>query len=78
MTTMESIYLKVAGKIRRARARSKVSVGELAAKSGMSRSNLNMIELGQQRISIHHLFEVAKALKVPVRDLLPADSRPAS
>ncbi|MGN6149480.1 MAG: helix-turn-helix domain-containing protein [Rhizomicrobium sp.] len=39
---------------------------------GLSRTSITNIEKGRQHISLHHLFQLAKALKVAPAALLPA------
>lgn len=45
---------------------------ELAARSGLSRASIASIENGRQSVLLHHVYELASALKMEkVADLLP-------
>lgn len=45
---------------------------KLGALVGLSRTSITNIEKGRQHVSLHHLFALAKALKVSPEALLPA------
>ena len=45
----------------------------LAAETELSRASIANIERGRQNVGLHHLYSIAKALKVTrVQDLLPS------
>jgi transcriptional regulator with XRE-family HTH domain len=65
-------YEEVGGLIAARRARLGLNQTALAALAGMSRSALANIELGRQRVLVHQLFALAKALNTASPDeLLP-------
>jgi transcriptional regulator with XRE-family HTH domain len=45
---------------------------EIGTAIGLSRASIANIETGRQRIPIHHLYRLARALRVDVHTLLPA------
>lgn len=57
--------------IKEEREKSGISQNQLAKQAGISQPNLSRIESGQQDPSIATLREIAKALGVDYRDLLP-------
>ena len=64
---------KVGDRVRAARAARGVSQEALAHAAGLDRSYMSGIERGVRNLTVLKLQAVAKALKVPVRDLLPDD-----
>lgn len=60
----------VGANLRRLRTGSRLSLEELARRSGVSRSMLGQIELGQSAPTINVLFKIAKALDQPFSTLL--------
>ena len=44
---------------------------EIAQAIGLTRASIANIETGRQRIPLHHLYSLARALKVDVYALLP-------
>lgn len=61
---MEPIYKNIGSYLRKARRSANLSLAETAKKSGMSRSNLNAIELGTQRAQLHQLHKLCRLLKI--------------
>jgi len=61
----------VAARVRAERARKGISQEELAHRSGLSRMHIGSIERGTTACSINTLAQIAVALGVPVRELLP-------
>ncbi len=52
---------------------------ELAGLVGMSRASIANIEKGRQNVLLHHIYDLAAALRMPkVGDLLPARPKPAA
>jgi transcriptional regulator with XRE-family HTH domain len=61
------------GRLLRARRESVgLSQGELARRVGMTRTSITNIESGRQKVQLHTLYDVARALDVPPEVLLPA------
>jgi transcriptional regulator with XRE-family HTH domain len=66
-----AIYRRFGRLVRLHRERLDMRQETLAAAIGLSRASVANIEKGRQRIPLHHLYALAKALKVDVRELLP-------
>lgn len=58
-------------RIREVRKRAGLTQEELAARSGLTQSHLSRLELGKYVPTLTTLERLARALKVPVSDLLP-------
>jgi XRE family transcriptional regulator, regulator of sulfur utilization len=56
--------------IRRARKRAKLSQEKLAEKADLHPVYIGKVERGEQWISLHALLRIAKALKLPLRDIV--------
>ncbi|XVQ86421.1 helix-turn-helix domain-containing protein [Microbispora siamensis] len=50
---------------------------EVAERAGVGRPTLANIEKGRQRVLYHQLLDIARALGVDARDLLPAPAPPS-
>lgn len=61
----------VAARVRAERARRNLSQEELAHRSGLSRMHISAIERARVAVTITALAQVAKALEVPIRTLMP-------
>jgi transcriptional regulator with XRE-family HTH domain len=57
-------------KVRRVRERRRLTQSELARRSGVGRITLVRIEAGTQQATLATLERLARALRVPMRDLL--------
>jgi transcriptional regulator with XRE-family HTH domain len=68
----------IGGKLRGARARSKISLRELAAKAEMSASMLNQIEHGKAFPSVRSIYNIAAAIGLPVDYFFPDETEPES
>jgi transcriptional regulator with XRE-family HTH domain len=66
----DNLTQAVGANLRRLRGAAGLTLLELAQKSGVSRSMLNQIELGQSAPTINVLFKIAKALDQPFSTLL--------
>lgn len=66
-----SIYTETGRLIRDSRKATGVSQGRLAASVGLSRTSITNIERGRQKILLHTLVDIAKALGVDLHSLLP-------
>jgi transcriptional regulator with XRE-family HTH domain len=69
--TPEPIYKEIGAIIRTLRRRVDRAQEVLAGQLGISRATLANIETGRQRILVHQLYAIAKALDVKLGDLLP-------
>lgn len=66
-----NIYVALGGLVREHREGQKLSQGALGKRIGLSRASVANIENGRQRIPLHHLYRMAKALGVNAHTLLP-------
>jgi putative transcriptional regulator len=67
----EEDFLKKVGKtIEKIRKEAGFTQVELGARCGWGRQNINRLEKGRHNPSVLVLNEIAKALKVPLKDLL--------
>jgi transcriptional regulator with XRE-family HTH domain len=57
-------------RIRAARSAQKLSQEKLAEMAGLDRQAINKIELGRQAALVDNLFRIARALDVPLADLV--------
>jgi transcriptional regulator with XRE-family HTH domain len=76
---VESVYARFGRDLQRLRRQRKLSQSDLARlidPSGerLSRSSIANIETGKQRVALHLFLEIAQALKVEPKELLPAQS----
>jgi transcriptional regulator with XRE-family HTH domain len=67
----EPIYKQIGGIVRALRRRADKPQDALAGQLGISRATLANIETGRQRILVHQLYAIARALNVKLTDLLP-------
>ena len=74
----EDIYREVGRNIRRYRQELHRTQEQVAAEIGISRASLANIEVGRQKVQLHHLYAIAKALDLdsPVV-LMPPLAAPA-
>lgn len=71
MLSEHEIYVSLGQRIRSARESANLRQDELADRVHMTRTSITNIERGNQRIQIHTLFALAKALDVTPQELLP-------
>ena len=64
-TTREALHL-MGGQVRLARKQRKMSEADLAARIGIARSTLQLIEKGHPKVEIGLMFEAATLLGVPL------------
>ncbi len=57
--------------VRRYRGKRSLSQGELAKRAGLQRTYLSDIERGKRNVSLQTAAKVAKALRLPLRALMP-------
>lgn len=67
----ELIYAEIGRRIRRQRELKGFNQAALARRLSISRPSLANIEVGRQRIYIHHLFEIAAVLETLPGYLVP-------
>ena len=73
------LYARFGHLVRLHRKRLSLNQAEIGRAVGLSRASVANIETGRQRIPIHHLYRLARVLKVDVHALLPApDDAPPS
>jgi transcriptional regulator with XRE-family HTH domain len=68
---VEGVYRFAGRLIREFRIDADLSQQDLAAMIGFSRTSLVNVEKGRQRIMLHHLQAIAKALHVPLYRFMP-------
>lgn len=71
-TPDKNLYLFIAQRIRAARIEADLTQEELANELGLSRASVVNIELGNQRILLHHLYLIAMATNVDILYFLPS------
>lgn len=69
--THKQILEKFGQKMQKTRQSSGVTQEELAARLGMHRTYIGLIERGERNPTIRTLYKIAKALKVQASELLP-------
>lgn len=65
------LYTALGGMIRARRSQMGMTQDELARWVGMTRTSVTNIERGRQKVQLDTLYDIAAALEVPARDLLP-------
>ena len=70
----KKLYEEVGRRIRTARVGRGVTQDALAERVGLTRTSITNVEAGKQKLPLHTLFEIAAALQVEVRELLPASA----
>jgi len=66
-----ALYRKLGELVRMHRERLGINQAHVAEQTGLSRASIANIETGRQRIPLHHLYSLARALKVDAHALLP-------
>ena len=66
----KSINVKFGEKIREERLKRNLSQEELAARAGVHRTYIGMIERAEKNITLGNIEKLAKALGVPIEELL--------
>lgn len=67
-----SVLAEVGSRLRQARARRGITLADLAAATGISKSTLSRLESGQRKPSLELLLPIAKAHRVPLDELVGA------
>ncbi len=73
---MDEINLRIAERVRRLRRAARLSLGDLAARAGVSRAMLSQIETLKTNPTIAVLWKVSKGLGVPFSELLGTTEKP--
>ena len=68
---IEFPYPQIGSLVRTRRKKLEKSQLEIATQLGISRASLANIETGRQRLLVHHLYGLAKALDLDISNLLP-------
>lgn len=68
---IESVYIDLGRLISEQRTERRMTQEALAAQVGLTRSSITNLEAGRQKIQIHLLLRIARALDVAPEDLLP-------
>ena len=71
MESEYAIYSALGRIIRNGREAAGLTQDKLAARVGLTRTSITNIEQGKQRIQIHTLYDIAQALNLSPRALLP-------
>ena len=66
----KAILVKFGRKVRERRLELNLSQEELAGRTGVHRTYIGMIERAEKNITLENIEKVAKALEVPLRDLM--------
>ena len=68
---VDALYEEIGDRIRKEREELGFTQSDLAQEIGMLRTSIANIETGRQRLPIHVLFNIARALGVTPKRLLP-------
>jgi transcriptional regulator with XRE-family HTH domain len=77
-TMDESLYAKLADRVRTRREDLKLTQADLANRAGVSRSSIANIETGRQAILLHQFIGLARALELPWEELMPTVDDPTA
>jgi len=69
---INSVLAEVGPRLKRVRARREVTLTQLAAATGISKSTLSRLETGQRKPSLELLLPIAQAFQVPLEELVGA------
>lgn len=70
---IEAVYKHIGSIMREVRLRRGWTGEQMAGKLGWSRPTIVNIENGRQRVTLHDVPRIARALGITIRSLLPAD-----
>lgn len=73
MKTLEPIYQEAGKRIVGWRKHRGLSQAQLAEKIGLTRASLTNIEVGKQRVQIHTLVKICRALDIGMAAIVSAD-----
>ena len=71
-TTINDVLVEVGPRLRRMRTQRDVTLTELAAATGISKSTLSRLESGQRKPSLELLLPIAEAHRIPLDELVGA------
>lgn len=71
----EEFYSGLGRRVREAREAAGWTQSDVACQIGLSRTSITNVELGQQRLLVHQVVELARALDVSVAYLIGEDAR---
>lgn len=71
-TAIGDVLAEVGPRLKRARAQRDVTLTELAAATGISKSTLSRLEAGQRKPSLELLLPIAQAHRIPLDELVGA------
>jgi len=69
---IDSVLAEVGLRLKRVRVRREVTLTQLAAATGISKSTLSRLETGQRKPSLELLLPIAQAFQVPLEELVGA------
>ena len=69
LVARKTILIKFGDKVRSERLKQNISQEELAARAGVHRTYIGMIERAEKNITLENIEKVAKALKISIADL---------
>ena len=67
-----SVLAQVGPRLNKVRTRQKITLAQLAAATGISKSTLSRLETGQRKPSLELLLPIAQAFQVPLEELVGA------
>ncbi len=68
---MSELSTEIGRLLRKKRAEKKITQEALALQCGIDRSYLGRIERGEVNLTVEKLYEIATALEVDIKELLP-------
>lgn len=74
----DALYVQIGQNVRRIRRTRKMTQGALADHVRLSRTSVTNIEKGRQKILVHTLAELAKALETSFSELVPSPVQEAN
>lgn len=69
----DAVLLQIGPRLRAARVKQDRTLGDLAAKAGMSVSTLSRLESGKRQASLELLLPLTRELRITIDDLIPAE-----
>lgn len=72
----DTLYRKLGDEIAEHRRDAEMTQDELGQRVRLSRTSIVNIEKGRQRVALHHLYAIADALEVDLREILPPTDDP--
>lgn len=66
----KSVHIKFGNRVREERLKRNLSQEELAAKANVHRTYVGMIERAEKNITLRNIAKIAKALEIPISELV--------